>query len=422
MGEDNMTEQLPPGYRRTEIGIIPEDWEVKRLGEVVDVVGGGTPDTKNPKYWGGKINWFTPTEIGESKYVSESERKITDEGLKHSSAKILPIGSILFTSRATIGEVAILRKEATTNQGFQSLIPKNIDNEFLYYLLLIIKREFIAKANGSTFLEITPSAIKDTEISLPPTIEEQRAIARVLSDFDRLIEALDELIEKKKMIKKGAMQELLTGKKRLPGFTGEWVRKRLGGVVDIVGGGTPDTKNPKYWGGKINWFTPTEIGESKYVSESERKITDEGLKHSSAKILPIGSILFTSRATIGEVAILRKEATTNQGFQSLIPKNIDNEFLYYLLLIIKREFIAKANGSTFLEITPSAIKDTEISLPPTIEEQRAIARVLSDMDAEIEALERKKEKYERLKKGAMELLLTGKIRIKEENGKIEVVR
>ena len=220
-----MTEQLPPGYRRTEIGIIPEDWEVKRLGEVVDVVGGGTPDTKNPKYWGGKINWFTPTEIGESKYVSESERKITDEGLKHSSAKILPIGSILFTSRATIGEVAILRKEATTNQGFQSLIPKNIDNEFLYYLLLIIKREFIAKANGSTFLEITPSAIKDTEISLPPTIEEQRAIARVLSDMDAEIEALERKKEKYERLKKGAMELLLTGKIRI---------KEENGKIEVV--------------------------------------------------------------------------------------------------------------------------------------------------------------------------------------------
>jgi type I restriction enzyme S subunit len=282
------------------------------------------------------------------------------------------------------------------------------------------------RASGSTFFEISPKQVKSVLIPLPPTLAEQEKIATALSDTDSYIEKLEKLIEKKKYIKTGAMQELLTGKKRLPGFgkgkgyketevgviPEDWEVKKLGDVGEIVGGGTPSSFNSEYWNGKINWFTPTEIGFRKYVSSSKRKISESGLKNSSARILPPSSLLLTSRATIGEVAINIQESTTNQGFQSIIPsKNILIEYLYYKVLTLKNSFMERASGSTFFEISPKQVKSVLIPLPPTLAEQEKIAEVLSDMDSEIEKLEGKLDKYKNIKQGMMQKLLTGAVRL-----------
>ena len=134
-------ELLLEKYKQTEIGLIPSDWEVKTLGEISKVISGGTPSTSNTKFFGGSINWFTPTEIGKNKYSYESLRKLTSLGLENSSATILPIGTIILTTRAGIGDVSILAAEASTNQGFQSfIVNKDVNNEFLYYLISTLKK------------------------------------------------------------------------------------------------------------------------------------------------------------------------------------------------------------------------------------------------------------------------------------------
>ncbi|WP_198936961.1 restriction endonuclease subunit S, partial [Helicobacter pylori] len=156
---------------------LPKTWQKVRLGDIAEIIGGGTPSTQITSFWNGSINWFTPTEIGITKYVYKSQRTITPLGLKKSSAKLLPIGTILLTSRASIGDCAILKVVATTNQGFQSLIPlEKINNEFLYYLMLTLKNKLLKLASGSTFLEVSPNKIKNLLIPLPP-LNEQIAIA-----------------------------------------------------------------------------------------------------------------------------------------------------------------------------------------------------------------------------------------------------
>jgi type I restriction enzyme S subunit len=166
------------------------------------VVGGGTPDTTVPSLWNGNIQWFTPTEVGHQKYVSKSARTITQLGLQKSSAKKLPAGSILLSSRATIGECSIAQRECTTNQGFQNLIPKNdTNNEFLYYLAQTKKHHFIKYASGSTFLEISNSEIRKTKCTVPGT-EEQTQIAAFLSALDDRISVQNKIIEDLKILKK----------------------------------------------------------------------------------------------------------------------------------------------------------------------------------------------------------------------------
>ncbi len=297
--------------------------------------------------------------------------------------------------------VLILKARAGTAQGFIyfSLAHKNI-------------LRFLA---SGTRAKLNRAELDKIEVSLPPTKAEQEAIAEALSDADGLIESLEQLLAKKRQLKQGAMKELLTGKKRLPGFSGEWEANPLGQLANIRSGDTPSTTQPQFWDGDILWCTPTDItalNGFKYLSSTSRTISHEGLKSSSAELIPANSIVMTSRATIGECAINRVPVTTNQGFKNFVCADaVDVEFLYYLLLTQKQAFISLCGGSTFLEIGKTQLAGFEVRVPTTVAEQAAIAAILSDMDAEIAALEGKLAKARELKQGMMQELLTGRIRL-----------
>lgn len=205
-------------FKQSELGEIPDNWEVKRLSEVTSIINGGTPSKNNLDYWdNGDILWATPTDItkNKSKYISNTEQKITKKGLKESSASLLPIGSILMTSRATIGARSINKIPMTTNQGFKAFIcGEEVYNEFLYYYVEILIPIFLAKAAGSTFLEISKKNTEEQLISLP-SIEEQKQIASILSSVDEDIVGYEQEKSQYEELKKGLMQQLLTGKKRV---------------------------------------------------------------------------------------------------------------------------------------------------------------------------------------------------------------
>ena len=193
---------------------------------------------------------------------------------------------------------------------------------------------------------------------------------------------------------------------RFPEFKGEWEETKIGDIAIVVGGGTPDTNTSQYWNGKIQWFTPSEIGRNKYVYNSVRTISEDGLNKSSAKLLPIGTILLSSRATVGECSINKKECTTNQGFQSLIPKeNISNEFVYYLIQTKRKDLIRKSCGSTFLEISANEVRKIVVSIP-TIKEQDKIAKLLSLLDERIATQNKIIEDLKKLKAAIIEIEYT----------------
>ncbi|MCR1996315.1 restriction endonuclease subunit S, partial [Bifidobacterium animalis] len=184
-------------------------WEQRKLGEIAEVVGGGTPDTNNPSYWNGSINWFTPAEIGSSTYVADSKRKITEKGLQHSSASLLPAyRTILFTSRASIGLVAILTTDACTNQGFQSLVASDqVDVFFLYSLCDRIKRQAVRNAAGSTFLEVSGKQLAKIPVQVP-SLAEQRRIGELFQVIDALIAAKSQKIDLLELKKKSLLQQM----------------------------------------------------------------------------------------------------------------------------------------------------------------------------------------------------------------------
>lgn len=408
---------IPQGYKQTELGIIPEDWEVKPIGDLGRIVGGGTPSTSIPQYWNGGIAWYTPAEIGCGKYLNSSLKTISELGLHASSARLLPPGTILLTTRASIGLSAILQQAGTTNQGFQSIIVyDSYDNEFVYYLLQQYIDVMYSLASGSTFLEISKKKLALINVAFPINRIEQRAIAKALSDIDGLIAALDKKIAKKRLIKQGAMQQLLTGKKRLPGFTGDWIEIRLGDYTTMNSGGTPSSSIPEYYNGDIPFLSISDITISgKYIKKTEKTITKKGLKNSSARMFPRGTIMYAMYASLGKTSIADIELSCSQAILGITPNDkIDNNYLYYCLSFIENNVKEIGQTGTQTNLSKQIVQDFLLYIPNQGNEQQAIATILTDMDKEIADLEAKRDKYRLLKSGMMQKLLTGQIRLKIE--------
>lgn len=315
-------------------------------------------------------------------------------------------------SKALVGKNAEYKGSYEGNitvGAFCSILrPKN---SFTKYLLQSdAYQDFIALSiGGGNINNLKNSDLEEFSCSAPKNRKEQQRIAACLSSLDELISAHSQKLELLKAHKKGLMQNLFPqeGKKvpklRFKEFEndGEWVEKRLGQIGDFIGGGTPDTSIQEYWDGEILWYTPTEV-KNDNLRSSIRKITEQGLKKSSAKLLPKGTILITSRATIGDVAITEKECTTNQGFQSLTVNNSEvNTFWFYWILQNKKELIKRASGSTFQEIRKNEITNIP-TLSPQKAEQQKIASCLSSLDELITAQSKKIEQLKQHKKGLMQ--------------------
>jgi type I restriction enzyme, S subunit len=407
---------VKPGYKQTEVGVVPEDWEVKPLSEVTGYTNGKAHE--------GNISDFGKYVVVNSKFISTNGevRKYSDQRFSPASkGEILMVMSDVPNGRAIARCFFADRDDLyTVNQRICALRPLQIDGKLLFYKL---NRNpfYLAFDDGVKQTNLRKGDVLSCPLALPPTKVEQETIAEALSDADALIESLEQLIAKKRQIKQGAMQELLTGKKRLPGFSGEWSVKRLAQLADIRSGGTPSTTQPQFWDGDVLWCTPTDITALhgfKYLSDTSRKISQAGLKSSSAEIIPANSVVMTSRATIGECAINRVPVSTNQGFKNFTPfEDADVEFLYYLLLTQKQGFINLCGGSTFLEIGKAQLAAFEVRVPTRNAEQASIAAILSDMDSEIATLEAKLAKAHQLKQGMMQELLTGRIRLPVDRGR-----
>ena len=344
------------------------------------VVGGGTPDTNNHKYWNGDIQWFTPSEIGRDKYVTNSLRTISEEGLNKSSAKLLPIGTILLSSRATVGECSINKVECTTNQGFQSLITKEyFSKEFVFYLMQTKRKELIRKSCGSTFLEISANEVRKIKIAVP-TSKEQEKISKLLALLDERITTQNKIIEDLKKLKSAIIDYAIGSL--------DTNFMKFGSVYETAReGGTPTTSNTSFYdNGKIPFIKIGDL-KQKYLIENKDFITELGLQKSSAWLVPTHSILFSNGATIGEITITTYPVCTKQGILGIVPKaNIDVEFLYYFM---SSSYFKKAVSRIITEGTMKTayLRDIDnILCPiPTKEKQLKIAKVPSALNLKIDS-------------------------------------
>lgn len=414
---------VPAGYRRTQIGIIPEGWELKPIGELLEFKNGLNKAKQYFGYGTPIINYmdvFDHTGIREEHV--EGLVDVTKNEIEAYSARK---GDVLFTRTSEtleeIGYASVVLEdiEAAVFSGFVLRgRPKSdeLTYDFKRYCFRseAVRKQIISKGTYTTRALTNGRALSSVLLPFPKRECEQRAIAAALQDQDELISSLELLIEKKRAIKQGVMRELLTGTRRLPGFAEDWCQKPLSSVAEIRSGGTPSTSNPDYWNGEVLWCTPTDITALKgfkYLETTERKITAAGLAVSSAEVIPPNSIIMTSRATIGECAINTTPLTTNQGFKNLVPlKGTDAEFLYYLMLTQKENLISLCGGSTFLEIGKSQLVQFGVLVPSSEDEQTAIANVISDMDQDIFDSLKQLEKAKSIKEGMMHSLLAGKVR------------
>ena len=411
--------EVKPGYKQTEVGVIPDDWEVKPLGALIRLQAGYSFRSENFTDIGIPVIRISDIQDG----IANVDSAICHAPFNIDDDFVVKNGDFLVAmSGATTGKVGVFGgpKPAYQNQRVGRFVVRDEERTSQAFVGQIVRSSQFG-TRLSALLEqgaqpnVSGKQIESLIFPIPSALPEQRAIATALSDVDALLGGLNRLIAKKRDLKQAAMQQLLTGQTRLPGFSGEWEVKRLDALADIRSGGTPSTGEPRFWDGDIPWCTPTDItalNGHKYLGETARMITQLGLKASSAEMLPAHSVVMTSRATIGECAINSVPVSTNQGFKNFVPfASTDVDFLYYLLRTQKQGFISLCGGSTFLEIGKMQLSAYEVRLPNTKPEQTAIAEVLTEMDAELEGLEQRREKTRALKQAMMQELLTGRTRL-----------
>lgn len=353
------------------------EWETKSINDLADVIGGGTPDTTVKSYWDGEIQWFTPSEIGKNKFVDASLRTITEDGLNNSSAKLLPPNTILLSSRATIGECSLSLRECATNQGFQSLVSKKCNIDFLYYLIQTKKKDLIRKSCGSTFLEISANEVRKIQVSVPSDVEQQK-IAELLSLIDKRIATQNKIIEDLKKLKSAICEKHYSQ-----------AEKQIVCVADLgepfnVGNLAKDdlaeTGIPCVIYGEL--FTI--YGETISQIESHTNRT-EGMILSKK-----GDLLFPSSTTVDAMSLIAPSVINVDGvilggdmFGIHISTNFNAQYLsYYFNHIVKRQLAKFAKGSTIIHLHYTDIEKARLLLP-SLEEQNKMANCLISLDEKI---------------------------------------
>ncbi len=417
-----MNTDVKPGYKQTEVGIIPEDWECGELSQFWNVT--------DCKHVTAEFisNGYPVASIREvqSRFVDLSAANQTTQRffalLCDGGRKPRP-GDILLSRNATVGEVAQVAEWHPPFAMGQDvcLMRKKVEDLSTDYLQSVFRSRIIVTQLadfmvGSTFKRVNVEQVKNLIVPMPPKAE-QEAIAGALGDADALIESLEQLVAKKRQIKHGAMQELLTGQRRLPGFSGEWESTTLGELTTFLSGGTPSRSNEDYWTGDIPWISATSL-RCFEICRSDSNVTRDAVVAGS-KMAPVGSSLMLVRGSALHNEILCGLVTHpvcfNQDVKALVPgPQLVPRFLTLFIKGSAEAFLklVSSAGNTAGVLDTKLLKAFAIKLP-NHEEQSAIAAVLTDMDAEITALESKLAKARQVKQGMMQVLLTGRIRLVE---------
>ena len=413
-----MSDEKKLPKRRFKQFLNAPSWEQRKLSELATMNARiGWQNLRTSEFLDdGEYLLITGTDFDNGRIKYDTCHYVEKERYEQDKKIQLNSGSILITKDGTLGKVALIEdlpKPATLNAGVFNVRVKN--NELLSYRYLFhyLKAPFlmkyvVANATGGTIKHLNQSILVDFPIPFP-TKGEQDEISKILDALDTTITLHQRKLNKLEKLKKAYLEELFpTGNQRKPTrrfkeFNDDWEQRKLGDVATVTGGGTPSTNISEYWNGDIDWYSPVEIGENRYVRGSIRKITKLGLEKSSAKILPVGTVLFTSRAGIGNTAILQVEGCTNQGFQSITPNlnELDTYFLYTMTPKLKRYGEITGAGSTFVEVSGKQMEQMNLMVP-SLEEQKRVGELFKTMDDAITLHQRKLKKLKKLKEAYLE--------------------
>ena len=335
-----------------------------KLGEVCEIVTGSTPKSTNPDYWNGEYKWITPAEISDDDFIIvDTQRKISKLGIEKTGLKSFPIGTVLLSSRAPIGKVAIAGCEMYCNQGFKNFICSNeINNEYLYYFLKSRKNFLNNIGRGATFKEISKSIISNIEIILP-SYDVQCTQTQNLKKIDNLIYLRKKVIKEYQLLVKSRFNEMFGDF-----YTTLFPKYKIGEKFELSSGSTPSRDNKLYWdSGTINWVKTTEVI-NKEITETEEKITKFALENTSLNLFPVNTILiamYGQGQTRGRSAILKVESTSNQACGAIFPNKIDNPvFIWHQLMLRYSELRELGRGGNQPNLNGQLIKNFELIFPP----------------------------------------------------------
>ena len=375
-------------------------WEQRKLGDIADIVGGGTPSTGNQSYWDGDIDWYAPAEIADQIYANSSQKKITGLGYENSSAKMLPPGTVLFTSRAGIGKTAILTRKGCTNQGFQSIVPHRgeLDSYFIFSRTGELKRYGELVGAGSTFVEVSGKQMAVMELMMPPTMREQQTIGGFFQQLDHLITLHQRKFEKLTNVKKSMLEKMFpqNGSSypeiRFKGFTDPWEQRKLGDVVQITMGQSPDGST--YSDEPSDYILVQGNADLQNGWVCPRIWTTQITKKADA-----GDLIMSVRAPAGAMGKTAYNAVIGRGVAAIKG----NEFIYQLLVKMDADGFWKtlSCGSTFESLNSDNIKNAEVKIPTTAE-QIKIGGYFQQLDNLITLHQRELEKLQNIKKSMLE--------------------
>jgi type I restriction enzyme S subunit len=412
--------ELKPGYKQTEIGVIPEDWRVRQLGDVCSVLRGGSPRPIE-NYITDKedgINWIKIGDVGAGvKYIDTTSEKILPSGVSRS--RYVKRGDFLLSNSMSFGRPYILRTEGCIHDGWLVIgeYQDSFDTDYLYYCLSsnAVLSQYARYAAGSSVLNLNKDIVSKVHVAIPEPNEQSR-ISEVLSALDELIDQLAGLVTKKRNMKQAAMQELLTGKRRLPGFAGEWRTVAISQVAEKITG---------FWGRSepgSEAMHSTSVIRAGDISEDGRLIgaARRYLSHHESSLAgcrPGDTVMTASGNGLGKSWTCDQDGVYSaSNFVRIIrPQRgkADGYFVGYALKSrpARSKLVEHTATSAYPNLKPSFFHDSWLSLPPE-PEQKAISEILRDIDVEILELEARKIKASQLKQGMMQQLLTGRIRLR----------
>ena len=407
------------GYKQTEVGVVPKEWSVMTLRDIADFLGGGTPSKSIAEYWNGDIPWISSSDISlNSVHGLNITRYITGQAVKESSTQLCPRNAILIVTRVGVGKIAIAPTNICTSQDFTNIVLRQDNVEYVARALQPVFYCMSNETQGTSIKGVTTDEVKNTSIALPP-IKEQEQIATVLSEIDELISLTEKQISKKKAIKQGAMQELLTGKRRLPGFSGEWETRTLHEISNEMVDGPfgSNLKTEHYTTERqVRIIQLSNIGEAGWNNANVKYTTFSHAAELQRCIVQPGSILIAKMMPAGRAIICpdnEKSYILGSDVVKVVPNSsVDSRYLVYATKsrFYLDQIADDTQGSTRARTCVSKLRKTAILFPEK-DEQIAIADILSEMDMEIATLEGKIAKYRQIKQGMMQQLLTGKIRL-----------
>ena len=389
------------------------EWIEKTLGELGDIVGGATPSTKHEEYYGGNIAWITPKDLSllKGRYISYGERSITEAGLASCSAQMMPPNTVLFTSRAPIGYVAIARQSVCTNQGFKSVVPHEcVDSLFLYYLLKFNKERIEAMGSGTTFKEVSGKTMKAVQVRIPRKIEDQKKIASILDSIDTKIENNAKINDNLQLQVMALFHQMFdesnSNRKNI----------RAEEYFDISIGKTPPRKEPQWFSKDSSdcvWVSISDMGScGLYIGDSSEYLTHDAVERFNVKIVPDNTVILSFKLTVGRVAITDGCMTTNEAiahFKTSQPKI--NEYLYCYL----KNFNFQTMGSTSSIATAVNSKMVK-GMPfivPTDEELEKFHSIVSPLFTMIKSNQRESKHLAKLRDALLPKLMSGEIDVSD---------